>query len=57
MGSSASPLAPPPLCSLATPQILLFSTNGREAGFLSPPPLPIVISCQRFLDGRGNAQV
>lgn len=49
------------LCSPATLQMMVFSTNGREAGLslsLSPrPPATIVISCQKFLDGRGNVQV
>ena len=62
-GRGASPCPPPPRGPYAHGlplQMMVFSTNGREASLslsLSPPPATIVISCQKFLDGRGNVQV
>lgn len=34
-------------------QMMAFSGNERGAGL---SPIPLVISCQKILDGRGNAQ-
>lgn len=62
-GWGISPCPPPPrLAPVLTElplQMMVFSANGSEAGLsLSlSRPATIVISCQEFLDGRGNVQV
>lgn len=59
--TSTSTCFPPPQghCAHWQPlQMMAFSANGREVGLsLSLPQPPIVISCHKILDGRGNTQV